>query len=118
MPIGLVGPEMSSQQRSLLPVLLPELAESLRAALGEDGVRELSERYVSLVEHVPVVVYIGEFDRASTLRYVTPRIEALTGRTPEELLADDDEWYRCIHPDDLDAVREREIEAWETETEF
>ncbi|MCW2991551.1 MAG: hypothetical protein JWM73_2145, partial [Solirubrobacterales bacterium] len=71
-----------------------------------------------LLENVPVVVYIAEYEERSKLLYVTPRIEALTGRTPQELLADDDEWYRCIHPDDLEDVLERERKAFDARTEF
>jgi diguanylate cyclase (GGDEF)-like protein/PAS domain S-box-containing protein len=73
---------------------------------------------VPLLENVPVAIYVGEFDHASTLRYVSPQITALTGRTPQELLADDQEWYRCIHPEDVPRVRAREIEAFEQEREF
>jgi len=109
---------MPFPHRSLLPVLLPEVAESLLDALGEQGLQELSSRYLALIEHVPVVVYIAEFDETADLRYVTPRIEALTGRTPDELLADQEEWYRFIHPDDVDEVRALERAAFEAGAEF
>src|SRR4051794_32437752 len=73
---------------------------------------------VSLLEHVPVALYVAEFDRGGTLRYVSPRITALTGRTPEALLADQQEWYRCIHPDDVERVRRTEHEAFDREEVF
>jgi len=109
---------MPSPHRSLLPVLLPEVAESLRDALGEQGLLELGSRFISLIEHVPVVVYIAEFDGSATLRYVTPRIEELTGRTPDELLADPNAWYGFIHPDDVAGVHAAERAAFEAGTEF
>jgi diguanylate cyclase (GGDEF)-like protein/PAS domain S-box-containing protein len=92
---------MTSEQSTELAFPLPELAGNL-----------------SLLENVPVVVYIAEFNERSTIRYVTPRIEALTGRTPQELLDDGEEWYRCIHPDDVARVRARERECFRTESNF
>src|SRR4051794_10215003 len=92
---------MASEQPSLSSLHLPELAGSL-----------------ALLENVPVVVYVSEFDEKWTLSYVTPRIEELTGRTPAELLADDEEWYRCIHPEDVPRVRRAEREAFETAADF
>src|SRR5690349_7991137 len=71
-----------------------------------------------LLENVPVVVYLADFTTKATLRYITPRIEDLTGRTPEELLSDDDEWYRCNHPEDVDGVRRAEREAVEADEGF
>jgi diguanylate cyclase (GGDEF)-like protein/PAS domain S-box-containing protein len=92
---------MAAEQPSLLASTLPELAGPL-----------------SLLENVPVVVYIAEFDEHATLRYVSPRIEDLTGRAPAELLADDPEWYRCIHPEDVARYREHERVSFAQETEF
>src|SRR3954463_6001174 len=73
----------------------------------------LSALAAELIEHIPVVVYVAAFDPGGTLRYVSPRITKLTGRTPEELIADQEEWYRCIHPDDVARVRKLERLAYE-----
>jgi diguanylate cyclase (GGDEF)-like protein/PAS domain S-box-containing protein len=71
-----------------------------------------------MLEHVPVVVYSCAFDERSTLLSVSPHITELTGRTPEELLADDEEWYRCIHPDDVERVRAEEKRQLTSEEPF
>jgi diguanylate cyclase (GGDEF)-like protein/PAS domain S-box-containing protein len=70
-------------------------------------------RYRSLVEHVPAVAYVAEWDAQSTLTYVSPQIEQLLGWPAEAFLADQDLWYRCIHPDDVERIREEERAAFE-----
>ncbi|MCW2984300.1 MAG: hypothetical protein JWR63_1870 [Conexibacter sp.] len=65
-------------------------------------------RYRELVEYVPAVAYVADWDEQSTLTYVSPQIEALLGWPPEAFLEDQDLWYRCIHPDDVERVREAE----------
>src|SRR4051812_18721139 len=72
----------------------------------------------SLVEQIPVVVYVADFDGDFALRYVSPRITALTGRTPAEMTEDPEEWYRCIHPDDVERVRDLEQRSYVQEQEF
>ncbi|MFL5843059.1 MAG: EAL domain-containing protein [Solirubrobacteraceae bacterium] len=71
-----------------------------------------------MLENLPVVVYIAEFEEGWPLRYITPRIEALTGRTPAELIGDPDEWYRCIHPDDVERVRALETQTYVEQSDF
>jgi diguanylate cyclase (GGDEF)-like protein/PAS domain S-box-containing protein len=69
-------------------------------------------RYRELVEYVPAVAYVAEWDEHSTLTYVSPQIEALLGWPPEAFLEDQDLWYRCIHPDDVARVREHETRSY------
>lgn len=61
-----------------------------------------------LVSRLPVVVYVADFDEQGTLRWLSPQIEELLGVPAEAFLADDDLWYRCIHPGDVDRVRAEE----------
>jgi PAS domain S-box-containing protein len=58
------------------------------------------ERFRSLVEELPVVVYTDDVDDVSTALYLSPGYEALTGYTVEERLAEPDLWTRMLHPDD------------------
>jgi len=123
---------VSPPQPSLKSVLAPEVADAIRGALADahgstsgpawqmvvDTMREAEVRYRVLIENVPVVIYVAAFDETHTLRYVSPRIQDLVGRTPAELLADDEEWYRSIHPDDVERVRAAERVSYETAREF
>jgi diguanylate cyclase (GGDEF)-like protein/PAS domain S-box-containing protein len=69
-------------------------------------------RYRELVEYVPAVAYVANWDEHSTLTYVSPQIEALLGWPPEAFLEDQELWYRCIHPDDVGRVREQEARSY------
>jgi PAS domain S-box-containing protein len=66
------------------------------------------ERYRSLLEHIPAIVYREAVagDEHHVV-YVSPRVESLLGITPQEWVADPAVWMRSIHPDDqarVDAI--------------
>ncbi|MCS7051784.1 MAG: PAS domain-containing protein, partial [Thermomicrobium sp.] len=87
---------------------------------AEQALREAEERYRTLVEQLPAVVYVegvtpvrypdGRLDRP--LLYVSPQIEQLTGHTPAEHQRDRSLWVRALHPDDYPRVRRETREAW------
>lgn len=123
---------MSPLPQSLMSVLAPEVADAIRGALADahettseeawqrvvDTMREAEVRYRVLIENVPVAIYVSAFDETHTLRYISPRIAGMIGRTADELLADDEEWYRSIHPDDVERVRAAERVSYENGAEF
>ena len=65
---------------------------------------EAEAQYRSLVEQVPVVVYMDAVDDISSALYVSPRYEQLLGYTPAERLADPELWSRCLYPADREWV--------------
>ncbi|MEP6469794.1 MAG: EAL domain-containing protein [Chloroflexota bacterium] len=67
-----------------------------RAALA--ALRESDERYRSLVERLPGIVYVDE--PGAHGRYISPQIEPLLGFTAEEWLENPDRWLEALHPDD------------------
>ncbi len=61
-----------------------------------------------LLDQLPVVIIASRTDRPRA-EYVSPRVEALLGRTAEEM-REYESWFDVIHPDDTDfAVRIREL---------
>lgn len=58
---------------------------------------EAEERYRSLVEQIPAVVYA---DEGMTTTYVSPQIEQILGVTPDAYRSDSDMWLRMVHPED------------------
>jgi PAS domain S-box-containing protein len=60
---------------------------------------EAEERYRTLVEQIPVVVYIDPVDDGPTV-YISPQCEALFGYAPEEWYANADLWSTIVHPED------------------
>ena len=71
---------------------------------AERQLRDAEERYRTLVERLPAIVYVADFGSQGTWRYVSPQIEAVLGFTPDEWLADAGLWARQIHPADRELV--------------
>jgi PAS domain S-box-containing protein len=90
---------------------LEEHAAALSQALDERRRAEVrltqAERnYRSLVEQLPLVMYITRLDETSSFIYMSPQIEELTGYTALECMSDPAFLVKMLHPDD----RERTLE--------
>ena len=72
-----------------------------------------ANRYRTLVEHGPIVVYEWEFGDPGRWRYVSPQIVDLIGFHPDELMDDHDLWFRVVHEDDQQQVRADEAKSQE-----
>ena len=68
---------------------------------AEAALAQAEERYRSLVEQIPAVVYA---DDGAVTTYVNPQIETILGVTPQEYRDDPGMWLRLIHPDDRGRV--------------
>ena len=58
----------------------------------------------TILEQLPLVVYVDALDERSTSVYVSPQIERLLGYTAREWQGDPDLYVRSLHPDDRDRV--------------
>ncbi|MGO8762518.1 MAG: diguanylate cyclase [Desulfobaccales bacterium] len=76
----------------------------------QESLRVSEEKYRTLVEQLPAIIFAMAPDEAGTLLYVSPPAEALLGVSPDEYLADPAIWKNQVHPDDRDRVL-AEIEA-------
>jgi diguanylate cyclase (GGDEF)-like protein/PAS domain S-box-containing protein len=72
--------------------------------LGSGAYDDVARRYRTLVEHLPLVVYVDALDAASSNIFTSPQVESLLGYTPAEWLADTDLFVRTLHPEDRDRV--------------
>jgi PAS domain S-box-containing protein len=77
----------------------------------EQALRRSEERYRSLVEHLPVVVYADLPDDEGSL-YVSPNVEQVLGYPAQAFLDDPMLWDRSIHPDDERRVQGMWNDAW------
>jgi PAS domain S-box-containing protein len=76
---------------------------------AEAQAREIHERYQTLIEQLPAIVYVEEPSAEpaeSRFRYLSPQVERLLGYSAEELLHDPSHLGRMLHPEDRDRVLE------------
>jgi two-component system cell cycle sensor histidine kinase/response regulator CckA len=88
-----------------------DLTEQRRAEAAE-------RRYRKLLEQLPLVAYVNEVDGMRRARFVTQRIEDLTGYSAARFVADPELGDRLIHPDDMPRIMEREATARATGEPF
>jgi PAS domain S-box-containing protein len=71
----------------------------------ESDLRSEVEKFRSLAEQIPAVVYIeGAGGSGDSPAYISPKYEELLGYTPEERQARPTMWRELLHPDDRDRV--------------
>ncbi len=111
-PEGLIGfllvcrPEARAWSEDAV-LLAKSVAWQAGTALGH--MRRFRERedtsscLLSLMDHVPALVYRGERDW--TMSIVSAEVERMTGFTPQEFLDGTVNWKNLIHPDDLLSIK-------------
>jgi diguanylate cyclase (GGDEF)-like protein/PAS domain S-box-containing protein len=72
--------------------------------LAEEAVRGAETRYRTLVEHLPLAVYVDRLDRESSNVYTSPQIEPMLGYTSAEWERDPQLFVDMLHPDDRERV--------------
>jgi diguanylate cyclase (GGDEF)-like protein/PAS domain S-box-containing protein len=77
--------------------------------ISERALSEAERRYRTLVEQLPLAIYIDALDEAGTSLYNSPQNEVITGYTHAEWQADPDLFAKIIHEDD----RRRVLEGFE-----
>ncbi len=92
---------------------LAQAVESARANQAKERllseVRDAEQRYRSLVERLPAIVYRAQCGERGQWQYVGPQIETVLGFTAAEWLADGELWMAQMHNDDRDeAVAQEE----------
>jgi PAS domain S-box-containing protein len=75
---------------------------AVNAAAGE--AREIERRYRTLVEQLPLVVYVDALDEASSNIFTSDQIEPLLGYTIEEWRDNPQLFVQTLHPEDRDRV--------------
>ena len=101
---------------------LRAVAQALSAAVGrimQEETRRFSEdRFRSLVENGPAVIYANAPDANASAMYVSPQIEPLLGYTVQEWYDEPDLRSRILHPDDRPKVMAEIGRHVETGSEF
>jgi PAS domain S-box-containing protein len=87
-----------------LPVVIMNAVAQNNLAREQAAKREAEVRYQSLVEQTPAVVFLDSRDEVETTIYISPRVEELTGFTPEEWESDDFIWEDHIFVEDKERI--------------
>jgi PAS domain S-box-containing protein len=72
--------------------------------LAEEGLRRAELRFRTLVEQLPLTVYIDRMDERSSNIYSSPQVEPLLGYSPEEWASNPSLFNDVLHPDDHERV--------------
>jgi PAS domain S-box-containing protein len=69
---------------------------------------ETEAKYRMFIEQVAAVSYIAEVGFHGKWHYVSPQVESIFGYTPEEWLADSENWTRLVTEEDLTLIEAAE----------
>jgi diguanylate cyclase (GGDEF)-like protein/PAS domain S-box-containing protein len=72
--------------------------------LAEQRYREAEVRFRTLVEQLPLAIYIDALDEAGTSIYNSPQNAEITGYSHEQWVTEPDLFARIVHPDDRGRV--------------
>ena len=67
---------------------------------ADKALRAAETRYRQMVEQSQIVIYVKTAGKSSSILYISPQIEALTGYPQVEWIEDKDLWKKNLHPDD------------------
>jgi PAS domain S-box-containing protein len=85
---------------------------------AEDALNEAEARYRTLVEQLPLVIYIDALDERSSNVYTSPQLEPILGYSVEEWQSDPDLFVKALHPDDRARVLDEILTANESGERF
>ncbi|MGH3037402.1 MAG: PAS domain S-box protein [Gaiellaceae bacterium] len=90
---------------------LAEHAAELAKALDErrrveQRLSQAEQNYRSLVEQLPLAMYMDRLDETSSTIYTSPQIEAILGYPTLDWMSDPDFFPKVLHPDDRERVLE------------
>jgi diguanylate cyclase (GGDEF)-like protein/PAS domain S-box-containing protein len=85
----------------LFTACIRDLTEKREA---EGSVRRAESRYRTLVEQLPLAIYIDRIDEASSNIYTSPQIEPMLGYPATEWVSKPSLFLETLHPDDRERV--------------
>ena len=87
---------------------------SAATAVRDWSADEDARRYRTLIEHLPLIVYVDALDASSSNIFTSRQIEPILGYTVEEWASDKELFIRALHPDDRERVLAAHMHTHET----
>jgi len=84
-----------------------EASEAQAPGASDDRRGVVEDRYRTLVDEIPALMYAAWADEVGSRAYLSPQLEAMTGFNPAEWLSERDAWSRQLHKDDRERVLEK-----------
>lgn len=69
---------------------------------AEDELRKTTGELTMLLTSLPIILYTAQIDESVTLRYISGKVEEITGFTQEDFRTDNKLWVERIHLEDRD----------------
>ena len=84
----------------------------------EQRLSQAEQNYRSLVEQLPLAMYIDRLDESSSTIYTSPQIETILGYPTLDWMSDPDFFPKVLHPDDRERVLEEHRSNFEAGRSF
>jgi len=84
----------------------------------QQALADSEAHYRTLIEQLPVVIYLAALDDENTRLYVSPQIERMLGLSPEDFTRDPGLWARHVHKRDRQRVLDCLKQSRETGADF
>lgn len=94
-------------------LLFTDITERRRTV---EALRESEERFRSLADQAPMIVYLVEPDAATTMSYFNATWLQYTGQSYEEAIGRS--WVSIVHPDDVQGVLDIYVPAFENRQSY
>ncbi|MBX3086475.1 MAG: PAS domain S-box protein [Anaerolineae bacterium] len=95
------GPVIIKEKEALFSIILDVTARKQ----AEEALRQNEERQRSVLHNMGDIVWSIELPQ-NRMRYLNPAVERISGRAAADFDEDDNLWLKCIHPDDVECVRD------------
>ncbi|MFZ0547032.1 MAG: response regulator [Candidatus Promineifilaceae bacterium] len=90
-------------EKQVLSFVSGQVATVIDRKRGEEALRVTERRFRQLAENIEEVFFLTSADE-STLYYINPAYETVTGLSCESLYANPHSWVEVLHPDDKQRV--------------
>ena len=98
------GLRYNQRDLNILNFVSTQVALSIERKRSGESLRAAETRYRTLVEQLPIVVYVSPAENVEATVYVSPQIERLLGYTQAEWLKDPFYWKKIIYPEDRERL--------------